>query len=385
MSNFDQIKIIKKLGAGMLGTTYLVENNNKKYAMKVQHILEEETTKNYKYELWREFDLYKYIDKLSKEDQVFFTKLYGYTIYSDCNHKQIRPYQVDMKNPKDEFAKRLKKLDESEWCIKMLLEYKGDINLAHFLTKYRSKITKELAISLCLQICKIILILYDGGYSHGDLHPGNIMITKTDKKYFNIMGKKVPTFGYILSAIDYGMVMHRKFKNKTDKQFLNNRKQWCFTEMYNSTMQILSNDSILIKDCQKNNKKLPWEKKGNIYDIATNKMLSKHPDFFTMVRHKYVNMFPNGEKLLDTVVKSAHLNKSIFEMVADKKNGMDFWNIINRIVTEFSLFFPVQYTKYWGWCSYYDSIIPINMMQELLLINSYDKYVETFISFLVPN
>ena len=199
------------------------------------------------------------------------------------------------------------------------------------------------------------------------------------------MGKKVPTFGYILSAIDYGMVMHRKFKNKTDKQFLNNRKQWCFTEMYNSTMQILSNDSILIKDCQKNNKKLPWEKKGNIYDIATNKMLSKHPDFFTMVRHKYVNMFPNGEKLLDTVVKSAHLNKSIFEMVADKKNGMDFWNIINRIVTEFSLFFPVQYTKYWGWCSYYDSIIPINMMQELLLINSYDKYVETFISFLVPN
>jgi predicted Ser/Thr protein kinase len=38
--DFSKIKVIKKIGAGMLGTVYLIEYEDKKYAMKVQKIFE---------------------------------------------------------------------------------------------------------------------------------------------------------------------------------------------------------------------------------------------------------------------------------------------------------------------------------------------------------
>jgi hypothetical protein len=76
MIDFDNIKMIKKIGTGMYGTAYLVEYKKQNFALKVQKILEEETTKNYNYEIWREIDVYNYIDKLDKDDQIFFTKLF---------------------------------------------------------------------------------------------------------------------------------------------------------------------------------------------------------------------------------------------------------------------------------------------------------------------
>ena len=70
--NFNNIKIIKKLGSGVFGTTYLVTKDNKKYAMKIQHILPKHRTKSFQYELWRELDLYEYINTLNKNDSKFF-------------------------------------------------------------------------------------------------------------------------------------------------------------------------------------------------------------------------------------------------------------------------------------------------------------------------
>ena len=40
MINFDNVKIIKKIGAGMFGTAYLVEYEDNKYALKIQKIFE---------------------------------------------------------------------------------------------------------------------------------------------------------------------------------------------------------------------------------------------------------------------------------------------------------------------------------------------------------
>ena len=37
--NFDEVKTIKKIGAGMYGTTYLASYNNEQYTLKIQHIL----------------------------------------------------------------------------------------------------------------------------------------------------------------------------------------------------------------------------------------------------------------------------------------------------------------------------------------------------------
>ena len=33
--------------------------------------------------MWCEMDLYKYIDKMHKKEQLFFTKLYGYEIFNN--------------------------------------------------------------------------------------------------------------------------------------------------------------------------------------------------------------------------------------------------------------------------------------------------------------
>jgi serine/threonine protein kinase len=129
MIDFDKVKIIKQIGYGMYGTIYLVSYMNKKYALKLQHVIHSKGKKSFKNEMWRELDLYKYINKLNKEDSSFLTKLYGYKLYNKCTHKQERPFKFSDK----ELGKKIKKLDKSEWCIKYLMDYKGNLNLHKFL------------------------------------------------------------------------------------------------------------------------------------------------------------------------------------------------------------------------------------------------------------
>lgn len=179
--NFSDITIVKTLGTGMFGTTYLCKYNDNNYAIKIQHILPSDKNKSYKKSLWRELDLYDYINNLQPQQQKFFTKLYGYEIIDDCDHKQIRPYKIDLNNKKDKFAMLLSKLDKSNWCVKLLTEYKGNKTLQQYL--YNNTLTVSQTYSIILQICNIMLILYEGGYSHNDLHTGNIMISFTEKKH----------------------------------------------------------------------------------------------------------------------------------------------------------------------------------------------------------
>lgn len=386
--NFEKVKIIKTLGAGMYGTTYLVNYKDKKYAMKIQHILEKDIKKDYKNEIWRELDLYNYINKLNKEDQRFFTKLYDFEIIDNCNHNQERPFNIDSIQDNN-FIKKLQTLDKSKVCVKYLLDYKGNINLDNFLTKH--KITEKQILSLCLQICKIIYVLYQGGYSHNDLHPGNIMINKTNKKYFNFMNKKICYKGYQLTSIDYGEVLHKKFKIKYKdykKEFLNNRKYWLFRECFYCIMNVLDNSSKNIFDCNRLKQILPFERKENVNEIAIIKMITKYNDFYKKVKDKYIKIFPKGEKLLNLVEskiifdcfskeKSLILgsNGKINEIVKRKKNEKYFWDILNRIVYEFQITYPKKYLKYWKWCSLNKVLLKNNIIIELLLANNYNNLI----------
>ena len=127
-------KKLKVLGVGMFGTTYLIEKDGIKYALKTQHILASQKKKDFKYELWRELDLYNYISKLNKNDKKFFTQLYDYKIYNNCNHKQKRPFKIfDTNKP---FYKILSKLDKSTWCVDMLIDYHGKWTCSDYLAKY---------------------------------------------------------------------------------------------------------------------------------------------------------------------------------------------------------------------------------------------------------
>ena len=99
--------------------------------------------------------------------------------------------------------------------------------------------------SIMLQICKIMYVLYEGGYSDNDLHLDNIMITPTKKKTFNLMNRRIPYNGYQISAIDYGNILHKKYNinYKEEKEFLINREGWMFNEMFYSNFIFINNKS----------------------------------------------------------------------------------------------------------------------------------------------
>lgn len=71
---FDNVKIIETIGSGMYGTLYLVKYENEKYALKIQKILPNDKIKNHESKVWREIDLYNYINKLELKNQCFLLK-----------------------------------------------------------------------------------------------------------------------------------------------------------------------------------------------------------------------------------------------------------------------------------------------------------------------
>jgi serine/threonine protein kinase len=393
MVDFYEVKIIDTLGFGEIGTTYLAEYKNKKYALKIQHILEEDRFKDFSHEMWREIDLYEYINKLDKEEQIFFTKLYGYEIYNNCTHKQKREQELKGNSA---FVNSLRKLDESNWCAKFLLKYKGDMTLLDFLGKENLSIKQ--IYSLMLQICKIIYTLYEAGYSHNDLHAKNIMVNKTDKEYFNFMNKKIPFYGYQLSAIDFGQVLHNKFGidyTGNNQLFTIDREYFLFREMFFTSFRIIDTYSKNVYECKKLNMQIPIEKNPDINDYTIKQIFTHHRDFVNNIKNKYFDKFP-AEKtfniLLDKLDSKKHKWKKIKYILQDITNENimqreQSWNIIKRIFYEFDLLFPEIFAKYYGWCYNFDNpkkpvlkfSLPIEIVQELLLINNYKDYVEYLI------
>jgi serine/threonine protein kinase len=380
MIEFTKVHIIKELGYGLYGTTYLAKYNNKLYALKIQHILEKDSNKDYNNEIWREMSLYNYIKKINKEEQLFFTKLYNYSICK-CDHKQKRD-GLTKSHPN---YKKIMELDKSPWCIKYLTEYKGKSTLYLFLQK--KKISSKLAYSFALQIAKIMLILYKGGYSHNDMHFGNIMVTKTSKKYFILNDKKIPYCGYQLSSIDYGEVLHKKFGvkyNNYNKLFLEDRRRWLYYEYNGSVFGLFNNEGLLVKDCKDQKKKIPWEGKINTEDMLFKKIIISYTELFNEIKERYLSKEINT-KLLDKIVvlcKTNKLNKPIYSYVANKKGEHAFWWFYNRLIVEFRIKYPEKYVKYIKWCSIRPFAISVDELKELLPIHDIDKLIEKLIMFL---
>jgi serine/threonine protein kinase len=369
-NNFNDIDIIKTLGVGKFGTTYLAKYNNDNYALKIQHILPSDRNKSYKTGLWRELDLYDYINSLQPKQQIFFTKLYGYEIIDNCTHKQNRPFKIDINNKKDKFAIEALELDKSNWCVKLLTEYKGKRTLQQYL--YNNRLTVPQTYSIILQLCNIMLILYEGGYSHNDLNTTNIMLNFTEEKTFKFLNKRIPFNGLQISVIDYGKVLHKKFEMNFLKKFLEDRKSFFFEELYSTMYYIITNYDKYVNDCIKMNQDLPWVKDFYYFENGIKKIINEQHDFFTETKNKYVKIYPKSTVLINTVEEN--INKSTIKKIIKNQNDKTyFWKVIDRIVYELRLLHPKLHSEYFKWCSYHKCNLPKQDILDIMLLTNVDE------------
>lgn len=198
-------KIIKELGYGFYGTVFLVEKKGKKYALKIEHILPSHLKKDLSSPTWREIDFSK---NLANKNPDQFMQLLEYDFIDKCKLVQKYPSDVVPKN----MYFNLKNLKESPYCSIKIYNY-----IDYTINSFPFQSLKEY-YSILIQLVYAVYLMHKNGYVHLDLHSGNIGIIKTDKKYLKIFGKKVPTFGNLLQIIDFGRVLHKKYKmNKKEK------------------------------------------------------------------------------------------------------------------------------------------------------------------------
>lgn len=241
----DDCKIIKELGQGMVGITYLVELDSVKYALKVEkipesHVLARSDTR---YSEWREIEFSEQFGNKYPEQ---FIKLYVWDIQTNCYYSNPNNFSH---LPREVQTRLQEKLD-SKLCIRKLYSL-VDTDLS----KIIKTLDKKQIYSLIIQTAHIIWLLSTEGYSHNDLHQNNIGVIYTEKKYIDILDSRipVPTYGNIFVALDFG--------NMT-------KDTWELTEY---EKKIKSKDTIRILT-----KLIKYESKFDIgpEQIQTNKLLS---------------------------------------------------------------------------------------------------------------
>ena len=340
------LKRHKQLGVGVFGTTYLVEQDGKKYALKTQKILASQRKKNYRHPIWREMDLYQYVSKLKPSERKFFTQLHSYEIYSNCNHTQKSPFKI---HPNGYLGKKLKSLVKSKWCLDILIDYHPGITLGKYLLTH--SITPKQAYSFIFQIIHIMTILRKGGYSHNDLHLENVMINKTTDTHFTFRGRKIPLYGYQLVAIDYGEVLHKKFKMKNDlfRLFAKDQDEFLYREIRMTMFKIVTNFDRYINGCRKKKKQLPWEGKKDPFTNLINSIITKHHDFWVRESERLITDDGVG-KLIQKVEKQIS-QKKLWEIIGKSKYRNEAWDVANDVTFMFQAHHPKLSAKYYGWCS----------------------------------
>ncbi len=91
-----------------------------------------------------------------------------------------------------------------------------------------------------------------------------------------------------------------------------------------------------------------------------------------------MEIFPNAIKILKYFENNIDTIET-YELY-NKKHYNDFMNIINKIQYEFHLMYPEKYAKYEKWCSYYNHLLPKDVVLNLLMIDNYKDYIDYLIS-----
>lgn len=201
-------KIIKKLGSGFNGTSFLVKDKlNNKYVLK-QSTLPTKITKKRKKEIET---VVKFSNEMYKLNQNHFSKLYQHKIHRDCKIiKKTQNVTVFGNNEKN-----FKNEQKSKNCVKYLFDFKE-----HMFEDV--KINKHNWNSFITQMIYIIYLMKKKKWTQNDLNLGNVAYNKTNLKTIKIKINKneyeVKTFGKIYSLIDYDNVLQN---NRATRDMIN--------------------------------------------------------------------------------------------------------------------------------------------------------------------
>ena len=285
MSN---ITIIKELGKGMHGTVYLVKDiYNNEYAMKVEQILEKDMIETSKSYLWREID---FANTLSNKYPNQFMKIYKYE-NKKCDYVHTLT-ETQKKSLNEEAIKYYNELNESHYCSIKLTSTIDDI-LENIIYKLSDK---KIILDLLIQVVYIAYLINKEGYYHRDFHPENIGVVYTKDEFIEILKNKIPTHGYILQAIDYGMVLHKKYQlDESEKNALT----------YNNDLY-----RIFYKI---------------IFKIMLKKLIERYPNINI---NKKISISENDSKVLEPYLKNIKINNSDWV----NKNYNYFQQLLYKIV-----------------------------------------------------
>jgi len=209
--NINNLKLKKKLGSGMFGTTYLTTYKNKNYAIKIEKIAEKNINYDLKVQDWREIEFS--INFANNYPNQFIT-LYAYDIIDNCEHIQEYSNNQIPRHLPPSVITRLEDKQKSKYCIRKVYSL-----IDTTFSKIYDDITKEQFYSCLAQISYMALLMKEHGYTHNDLHGENLGVLYVNKnKKLNILNTIIPTFGLQFKAIDFGNVLHSKYKlNKEEK------------------------------------------------------------------------------------------------------------------------------------------------------------------------
>lgn len=196
----DNIKIIRKIGAGMLANVYICSLESHNYALKVEKIATDCLKYNLSFQEWREVEFSQN-----------FANSYPNQFITLCDYKVCladdTAKQYIMKKSYSHYIKdKLTKKNDSSHCMKKLYSLVDD-NLKNVIDEFSNK---QIYTTIA-QVAYICFLLQSHGYTHGDLHLSNIGVIRTDDEHVKIFDKKVKTYGIHIKAIDFGVVLHEKY------------------------------------------------------------------------------------------------------------------------------------------------------------------------------
>ena len=259
-----EYKIIRKLGEGGFGIVYLVEKNNKQYALKqCKNKLKNEEIEQYK----------KIINIISKINNEYLIKYYDAFIENDT--------------------------------FNILMEYGGDIDLKKYIKNYKDEnvlIKEDIIKDIILQICKGLKEIHNNKIIHRDLTPENIFIDKNNNikigdfgvsKILTTLNKytqsQIGKIKYLAPEILKGL----KYNNKVDIYALG-----CIIYELFTTNEYFIDKKIDEKECK----------------IDTEVYNKKYQELIDILLKKDYHERPNIEEVIDLIENIENINTIIAEI-----------------------------------------------------------------------